>query len=91
MRPLNSTIVVDLNTIVVDLNTNEDSIPSFASVNKVTMQNNAPHTVQKIALVMQYAEQLKNSCTINYQNFQYFNLNFSLSLIDSSDGQVVSS
>ena len=77
-----------LNTIVVDLDIDED-LPSFASVNKATIQNNTSHTVQKVTLVKHYAEQLKNSCVINYQNSQYLNLDFSLSLIDSSDGQVV--
>ena len=80
-----------LNTIVVNLHPDEDPLSSFASVNKATMQSNAPYTVQKVTLVNHHAEQLKNSCVINYQNSQSLNLNFSLSLIDSSDGQVVSS
>ena len=77
-----------LNTIAVNLDSSEEIFPSFASVTRATMQN-AAFTVQKVTLVKYFAEQLKNSCVINNQNFQSFNFNFRLNLIDSSDGQVV--
>ena len=79
-----------LSIIVVDLNPDEDLLPSFASINRATMQN-SPYTMQKVTLVMNLAEQIKTDCAINYKNFLNFNFNFSLSLIDSSDGQVVGS
>ena len=85
--PTNLTIR-PLNNIVVDLNLEEDTLPSFASVNRATMQN-SPYTVQKLALVLHSAEQLENICVVNYQNSKYFNLSFSFNLIDSSNGQVV--
>ena len=77
-----------LSVIVVDLNPDEDALPTFASVNRATMYS-SPYTMQKVALVMHFAEELQSFCTVNYQNFLNFHLNFSLNLIDSSDGRVV--
>ena len=77
-----------LSVIVVDLNPDEDVLPTFASVNRATMYNSS-YTVQKIALVMYFAEQLESYCTVNHKNFLNFHHNFSLNLIDSSDGRVV--
>ena len=79
-----------LSIIVVDLDPDEDLLPSFASVNRAAMQN-SPFTMQKVALVMNFAEQLKNNCLINHKNSLTFNRNFILSLIDSTDVQVVRS
>ena len=76
---------------MVDLNPDDDTLPSFASVNRAAMQNAANFTIQKVTLVMHFAEQIKNSCVVNFNNFQNFNSSFNLNLIDSSDGQVVCS
>ena len=72
--------------LFINLDSNTDSVPRFASVNKATAIS---HTVQRISLVLRNAEQLTNHCITNYQNPQYINHNFSLNLIDSSDGQLV--
>ena len=77
---------------MVDLNPDEDTLPNFASVNRAAMQNAANFTMQKVTLVMMdFTEQIKNNCVINFNNFQSFNFSFNLNLIDSSDGQVVCS
>ena len=75
-----------LGIVFVDLDHAEDAFPSFASVDKATITT---HTVQKASLVLHNAEQLNRLCIINYQNSQYFIYSFTLSLIDSSNGQVV--
>ena len=73
--------------LFINLDSNIDSVLRFASVNKAPATS---HTVQKVSLVLRNAEQLiKSDCITNYQNSQYFNYNFSLNLIDSSDGQLV--
>ena len=75
------------NVIFVNLyHNNEDSVLRFASVNKATATSQPG---QKISLVLHNAEQLKSSCITNYDNSHNFNFNFSLNLIDSSDGQLV--
>ena len=78
-----------LNTIVIDLKPDEDALPNFASVSRATMQNLA-FTAQQTTLVVHYAENIKNSCLINFNNSLSFEYSFNLNLIDSSDGQVVS-
>ena len=65
--------------IVIDLEP-EHAVLSFASVNKVTMQNTS--------LTLQNADQLRN-CIFNYNNSYVFASEFNLNLIDSSKGQVV--
>ena len=80
-----------LNTIAVDLNPDEDALPNFASVNRATIQSATYFTIQKVTLVMDSAEQIRNSCVVNFNNSQSFNFSFNLNLIDSSDGQVVCS
>ena len=73
--------------IYVDLYPNrEDSVLRFASVNKAT-DRSYTYTVQRISLVLRNSEELE--CKVNYQNSLCLNLNFSLNLIDSSDGQLV--
>ena len=67
------------NIIVIDLEP-QHAVLSFASVNKVTMQNTS--------LVLQNTDQLQN-CIFNYNNSYIFTSEFNLNLIDSSKGQVV--
>ena len=68
-----------LNIIVVDLKPN-GAVLSFASVNKITLQNTS--------LVLHDADKLQN-CTFNYDNSHNFSSEFKLNLIDLSNGQVV--
>ena len=77
-----------LSVIVVDLNPDEGTFPTFASVNRATMQK-SPYTVQNIQLVMPNAKQLENNCDVNHQNSLNLHRKFHLHLIDSSGGQVV--
>ena len=77
-----------LSVIVVDLNPDEGTLPTFASVNRATMQK-SPYTIQSVRLVMRYTEEFKNNCTVNHQNLLNLYHKFSLNLIDLSDGQVV--
>ena len=77
-----------LSVIIVDLNPDEGTLPTFASVNRATMQN-SPYTVQNVRLVMPNAKQFENNCTINHRNSLRLYRKFSLNLIDLSDGQVV--
>ena len=73
---------------MVDIDAEEDFLPSFASVNRDTMQN-TQYTVQKVALVMHNAKQLENNCTVDFQNSEFLSHKLNLNLIDSFSGQVV--
>ena len=77
-----------LSVIIVDLNPDGSTLPTFASVNRATMQN-SPYTIQNIRLVMPNAKQFENNCDINHNNSLNLHRKFSLNLIDSSDGQMV--
>ena len=72
--------------IVVDLDPVEDTLSNFASVNRM-MPNESP-PVQQMALVMRNAVQLQN-CIANFKNAYNFSSKFVLSLVDSSNGEVV--
>ena len=87
---LRNLITRPLSVIIIDLNPDEGTLPTFASVNRATMQN-SPYTVQNVQLVMPNAKQFDNNCTINHQNSLNLHHKFSLNLIDLSDGQVVCS
>ena len=74
--------------VFIDLDSSTGSVLKFASVKKATATS---RTVQRISLSLRNAQKLKSGCIENYRNSQYFNFSFSLSLIDSSDGQLVCS
>lgn len=74
------------NVIVVDLDPVEDTLSSFASVNRM-MPNESP-PVQQVVLVKRNADQLQH-CAANFKNTNIFSSKFILSLIDSSNGAVV--
>ena len=74
------------NVIVVDLDPVEDTLSSFASVNRM-MPNKSP-PVQQVVLVKHNAVQLQH-CVVNFKNAYTFLSKFILSLIDSSNGAVV--
>lgn len=77
-RNLNSN---PLNIIVVDLEPS-DAVLSFASANKITLQNTS--------LVLHNTDKLQN-CTFNYNSLYNFSSEFKLNLIDLLKGQVVCS
>jgi len=74
------------NIIVVDLDPVADALSSFASVNRM-MSNESP-IVQEFSLVMRNTDQLQN-CIVNFKNTYNFSSSLILSLIDSTNGEVV--